>query len=72
MPDHDPYAPMFADPVGPWHRWFAWRPVSTIDRGLVWLRFVWCRRVQSHAYLDGPTWRGWQRVVDAHRGARDS
>lgn len=29
---------------GPEHRWFAWRPVFTHDRGWRWLRFVWRRR----------------------------
>lgn len=27
-----------------WHRWFAWHPVGTPDRGLVWLRYVWRAR----------------------------
>lgn len=30
---------------GPTHRWFAWRPVNTKDRGWRWLRFVWRYRV---------------------------
>ena len=30
--------PMFGDPIGEWHQWFAWRPVFTYDRRLVWLR----------------------------------
>lgn len=29
---------------GPEFRWFAWRPVNTVDRGWRWLRFVWRRR----------------------------
>jgi len=33
---------------GPAHRWFAWRPVDTTDRGRVWMRVVWRRR----AYID--------------------
>lgn len=27
-----------------WHQWFAWHPVNTPDRGLVWLRHVWRAR----------------------------
>lgn len=34
-------APLFGTPVGPWFRWFAWRPVMTADRGWRWLIFVW-------------------------------
>lgn len=30
---------------GPTHRWFAWRPVNTDDRGWRWLRLVWRQRV---------------------------
>lgn len=26
--------------VGPWHRWFAWRPVRTEEHGWRWLRIV--------------------------------
>lgn len=60
----DPYEPSFGFPVGPWFRWFAWRPVATIDRGWRWLRPVWRRRCQSHVYLDGPTVRWFQAAVD--------
>lgn len=47
------YAPSFGEPITPWFRWFAWRPVHTVDRGWRWLRPVWKRRVQKHSYLDG-------------------
>lgn len=47
--------PMFGFPIGPWHRWFAWRPVSTVDRGWVWLRRVSRRRYQTKTHLGGPT-----------------
>ena len=26
--------------IGPWHRWFAWRPVLTEQHGWRWLRVV--------------------------------
>lgn len=55
--------PMFGNPVGPWHRWFAWRPVATIDRGLVWLRRVNRRRYQSKPYLPGPTFTWFHYAV---------
>lgn len=58
MKDQETYpmpSPSFAFPVGPWFRWFAWRPTRTVDRGWRWLRPVWRRRYQSHDHLDGPT-----------------
>lgn len=36
---------MTARTYGPAARWFAWRPVITVDDGVVWLRPVWRRRV---------------------------
>lgn len=50
MPD-DRYRPAFGVPVSAWWRWFAWRPVESVDRGWVWLRPVWRRRVHKHNYL---------------------
>lgn len=47
---------------GPVHRWFAWRPVNTDDRGWRWLRLVWRRRY----YIDPPEHlpiRGWEYNV---------
>ena len=49
----DPYRPSFGEPINDWHRWFAWRPVDTVDRGWRWLRSVNCRRIQKHNYLPG-------------------
>lgn len=46
--------PLFGDPIGPWFRWFAWRPVRTVDRGWRWLRPVWRRRFQLKPYLSAP------------------
>ena len=57
------YQPTFGEPLSDWFRWFAWRPVRTLDRGWRWLRPVWRRRCQSHDYLDGPTVSWWQNVV---------
>jgi hypothetical protein len=51
---------MFGDPVAPWHRWFAWWPVDTFDRGWRWLCVVERRRIQKHWHLDGPDARWWQ------------
>lgn len=45
--------PEFGLPVGPWHRWFAWRPVLTYDQRLVWFRSLSRRCIQKHNYLDG-------------------
>jgi len=67
MTRRDPYQPMFGSPMTPWWRWFAWRPIRTLDRGWVWLRPVWRRRCLIAGYLalepHGPdTWL--QHVID--------
>ncbi len=59
----DFYRPRFGEPITKWVKWFAWRPVETIDRGYVWFRFVQRRRIQSHEYLTYQT-RWWQYVKD--------
>jgi hypothetical protein len=51
--------PLFGDPVGPWHDWFAWFPVRTYDDQLCWLRLVRRRRIQAHHYLSGPCPSAW-------------
>lgn len=56
----DDMTPMFGDPIGDWHRVFAWLPIDTVDRGWVWLRFVERRRIQLHSYLRGGLDRWWQ------------
>ncbi len=48
------YEPRFGYPICAWFKWFAWYPVETIDRGVVWLRFVWKRRIQLHDYIYHP------------------
>lgn len=55
----------FADPVGPWHDYFAWWPVRTYDQRLVWLR--WCRRrcLQKKQFLDGGSDFSWQYHCEA-------
>jgi hypothetical protein len=45
--------PRFGSPIGPWHKWWAWRPVHSYDRRLIWLRPCWRRCIQKHNYLDG-------------------
>jgi hypothetical protein len=47
------YKPLFGSPVSGWYRWFAWRPVETVDRGWIWLRVVNCRRIQKKFFLNG-------------------
>ena len=46
------------------HRWFAWQPVDTEDRGWRWLRVVWRRRIWED--MDGliGTVRYWRYPVD--------
>ena len=59
------YKPWFGDPISPWFRWFAWRPVETADRGWQWLRVVNCRRIQKKQFLDGGADFWFQYVVTA-------
>lgn len=62
--DQSAWEPMFGRAHGDWYRWFAWRPVRTLDRGLVWLRPVWRRRVYKHSYLPGPSTSWYQNLVE--------
>lgn len=48
---------------GPWWRWFAWRPVWTLDRGWQWLRPVWRRHVAPLG-LPMPTCWTWDHLVE--------
>lgn len=56
--------PMFGDPIGEWHQWFAWRPVFTYDRRLVWLRRVLRRCIQKHLWLRGGPEFWWQYAAN--------
>lgn len=49
----DSYAPMFGSPVAPWHRWFAWRPVDTVNQGIRWMTLIHRRRIQKYHHLNG-------------------
>ena len=61
--------PMFGMAIAPWHCWFAWRPVLTVDGRFAWLRWIWRRRYQTKAYLDGPTLEWWHYArVDGYGG----
>ncbi len=55
---------IFAEPVGPWFRWYAWRPVLTTDRGRVWGTWVWRRRYQFPIDLDTPAVRWFEQQVE--------
>ena len=67
-----PWQPAFGEPITPWFRWFAWRPVHTLDRGWRWMRPVWRRRCMLHDYLPdggaGEFW--WQHVVVSPEATR--
>lgn len=67
-PEYDPYLPMFGTPLAPWHRYFAWRPVDTDDRGIRWLCVVWRRRIVKKAHLIGGPDFWWQYAVDIQQG----
>ena len=58
MSDPDP-RPAFGFPVGPWHDWFAWRPVRTYDNRFCWFLTIRRRRIQRHDYLAGPGQDAW-------------
>ena len=60
----DELAPRFGTPVAGWLRWFAWRPVETVDRGWCWLRLVNCRRIQINPCLNGGADFWFQYAVD--------
>lgn len=60
----DTYRPAFGEPVSGWYRWFAWRPVNTVDRGWRWLKVVNCRRIYKHQFLDGGPDFWFQYAVD--------
>jgi len=60
------YQPRFGFPIASWHKWFAWHPVYTVDRGWRWLRFVYKRPIQLYDYIYNygysDVW--WQYAVD--------
>lgn len=63
--------PLWGDAIGPYHRWFAWRPVETWNCGWRWLRFVYRRRCQTKPYLDGPMLQWWQYMLPREQQKRD-
>lgn len=50
----DDMKPRFAEPIADWYRYFAWKPIETLDRGRRWLWVVYKRKCQPHSYLSGP------------------
>ena len=49
----------YGRPIGPVHRWFAWRPVRLWYGRGVWLQFVMRARIVKQAHLDGHDWQFW-------------
>ena len=47
------HRPMFSQYASPWHKWFAWRPVTTWDGRLVWLKVVYRRRIFPSLLIEG-------------------
>lgn len=47
---------------GPYHRWFAWRPVDTLWHGWKWLCFVQRRRQFTSSDCEGSSLR-WEYIV---------
>lgn len=64
---NDIYRPTFGEPIADWHRWFAWRPVETVDRGWRWLRVVNRRRIHKHHFLLGGADFWFQHAVDIEK-----
>lgn len=50
----DDMQPRFGEPISNWYKYFAWKPVETLDRGWRWLWVVYKRKCQPHIYLSGP------------------
>lgn len=56
----DRLIPMFGFPISLWDRRFAWLPTPTIDRGWLWLKPFWRRRIELKHTLPG-IGRWWQQ-----------
>jgi len=56
-------SPLFGEPIGPWHKWFAWRPVRTYDGRIVWGRYVLRRRIQKKLHLHRGLEQWWQYLA---------
>lgn len=67
----DAFPLRFGEPLTKWWRWFAWYPVDTADRGWVWLRWTYRRRIIKHDYLPigGDLW--FQHAIDPSGGVHD-
>lgn len=48
----------------PEHRWFAWLPVDTEDRGWRWLRFLWRKGKTAPTILGHGGYRYWTYRVE--------
>ena len=61
--DQSAWEPMFGRPVSDWYRVWAWKPVHTLDRGWIWLRPYWRRRIYKKQFLHGGPDFWWQNIV---------
>lgn len=61
--DREAWEPLFGRPVSDWYRVWAWKPVHTLDRGYIWLRPYWRRRIYKKQFLHGGPDFWWQNVV---------
>ena len=52
--------PRFGDPIGNWHKWFAWYPIQTFDGRTSWLRTIERRRIQLKSSITHMTSWWWQ------------
>ena len=63
---YEDVAPEFGVAIGPWHEWFAWRPVETHDYGWTWMRWGWRQRYMKKPHLDRPDMRWWFYRLGRH------
>lgn len=54
---------------GCWHRWFAWRPVWTPDRGYQWMRMVWRCYTPPKYGVPGSCWTWNYRALRPAEGS---
>lgn len=51
-----------AEPVPPWHWWFAWHPVRTWSGDWLWMRWIHRTLVERHSHER----RGWLQTQWVH------
>lgn len=60
----NPVDPGRTGTVSDWHKWFAWRPVRTVDNKRVWLKTVYKREFSSHSFAGSRYWTEYKTLFD--------